>query len=94
MSTFEWDEAKEARNLEKHGIGFNDASKALQGIAITQMVVRHGENRLVSVCHWSGRIIVVVWMQRVHAIRIISARARPDEREQYRQEIGKAANAR
>jgi uncharacterized DUF497 family protein len=60
MFNFEWDLAKAALNLEKHGIGFNDAAEAVKSIAITKMEMRHGEARLVSVCSWADRIIVVV----------------------------------
>jgi uncharacterized DUF497 family protein len=95
VEDFEWDDAKASLNLEKHGIGFNDAAGALQGLTLTRSVKRHGETRYSSICNNNGLAIVVIWTPRKDAIRIISARrARNDEREKYRQALSQSAQTR
>ena len=95
MDQFEWDDAKAALNFEKHGIGFNDASAALKGLAISRSVKRNGETRFSSICNNNGLAIVVIWTPRKDAIRLISARrARKNEREKYSQAVKQSAQTR
>ncbi|NJR13450.1 MAG: BrnT family toxin [Phyllobacteriaceae bacterium] len=84
---FEWDEAKNAANIGKHGIAFEDAIHALDGLVVTKPGSRHDyrEDRKISICLMgSVLIVVVVHTERNGKTRIISARrARRDEREVY-----------
>ncbi len=92
MAYFEWDEAKAEDNLQKHGIGFRDASSALIGVSCTLPSPRLGETRFASICECNGRLITVVWTPRFGAIRVISARAaRKHEQTHYRQSVGRSA---
>ncbi len=95
MDDFEWDSAKAAANLSKHRISFEDAADALDGLGLTRSNSKLGEKRFRSICSQGDMIIVVIWTVRGNATRLISARrARINEREQYRQAVTKAAQAR
>lgn len=86
---FEWDPEKAAQNREKHGITFDAAADVLLSPHVTKRSDRKGEKRWVAVGPLEGRLITVVYTRRGEAIRIISARrARANEREWYRTEIG------
>ena len=77
MTDFEWDPAKAAANLRKHGVDFADAATTFEDSrAVT---VRDpdasGEERFICVGgDSSGRVLVTVFAWRGEAIRIISAR--------------------
>lgn len=84
----EWDPAKAAWNLRKHGIAFADAVGVLEDpAAATRPDLRAEEERWVSIgTDYLGRTVVLVWTWRRERIRIISARlATPRERRQYRE---------
>lgn len=91
MRAFEWDEAKNRANIEKHGIGFQRACLIFEGqvFAVTDDRFAYGELREVSI----GRIedaavLVVVHTDRAGVTRIISARpAKRAERIRYEQAI-------
>ena len=86
-----WDPNKAETNLQKHKIRFSDA----EGVLFDQMALTiedqdvDGEHRFVSVGSDAfGRILVVVYTYRGHAIRLISARkAIPSERKYYEEGI-------
>lgn len=75
---FEWDAAKAAANLRKHGVSFEDAASVLSdALAYTFDDPDHsvGEQRLLTFgVAQSGRLLAVVHAERGRAIRIISAR--------------------
>jgi uncharacterized DUF497 family protein len=75
---YEWDEAKRAANLAKHGVDFADAVGALQDPLgyVVEDTNALGEARFTTLGHGlSGRILYVVWTFRgADTIRIISAR--------------------
>ena len=78
MFTFEWDEAKAAANLLKHGVSFDEAVTVFgDDMALTYSDTDHSEtedkSRTYGVSH-KGRLPVVVHTERRNAIRIISAR--------------------
>jgi len=87
---YEWDEAKRAINLAKHGVDFADAIGALEDPCgyTFEDVGAAGEVRFVSLgyglCY---RILYVVWTERgIDTIRIISARkASPGEARYYQE---------
>ena len=72
--SFEWDDAKRAANLQKHGIDFEDAVFALHQFHFEIPVNRHGEARTLAICSDIDRIITVVYTMRGEVCRIISAR--------------------
>jgi uncharacterized DUF497 family protein len=87
---FEWDEAKAAANLDKHGISFDEAQTVFgDADTITLFDDRHSdvEDRFIDVgMSANGRILVVVYTENEARIRIISCRrATPKERRQYEQ---------
>lgn len=76
-SKFEWDDAKRVINLEKHGVDFVDAEKMWQGTMVVAEDTRldYGESRYVGIGRIEGRVMVVVYTERVpDIVRIISLR--------------------
>ncbi len=83
---FQWDSAKAAINLRKHGIRFADAVAVFEDEkAITLDDDYPSEDRYISVgLDMLGRVIVVVYTWREKDIWIISVRlATKQERKQY-----------
>jgi uncharacterized DUF497 family protein len=88
---FEWDPAKAARNVSKHGVSFDEASTVFgDPLAGTILDPRHSgdEPRFVTIeLSMSRRLIIVAHMEREDRIRIISARrATRRERRTYESE--------
>ena len=87
--TYEWDEAKDRSNVQKHGVSFAEAVTAFgdeRGFDVYDDRRDYGEERWVWFGRVSGRllIIAVAFTEREDAIRIISARpAEPDEETAY-----------
>ncbi|MHA7856162.1 BrnT family toxin [Marinobacter shengliensis] len=74
---FEWDEAKNARNIRKHGIDFVDAADIFNHPMLTAIDDRYayGEERWIAIGLIKQFIGVVVYVERCgDAVRIISAR--------------------
>jgi uncharacterized DUF497 family protein len=75
---FEWDDAKAATNLRKHGVSFEEAASVFSdALAYTFTDPDHsmGEERLLSFGFSQfGQLLAVVHAERGQAIRIISAR--------------------
>lgn len=74
---FEWDNNKNAINLKKHGIAFEEAALIFKGIVLTRLDNRedYGEMREVSTGMIGGQVVVVVvHTDRDNTTRIISAR--------------------
>jgi uncharacterized protein len=86
---FEWDDAKAASNLAKHGVPFDYATRVFLDEAIVDFDASReadGEARRKAVGAIEGRVFTVVYVQRKEAIRIISARrANATERKAYGQ---------
>lgn len=85
---FEWDEAKAAANLNKHGVSFEEAQTVFSDPeSLTIFDERHfeQEDRYIDVgLSIYGRLLVVVYTERGTTIRIISSRpATPNEHIQY-----------
>ena len=87
---FEWDPRKERRNLERHGIGFDEASTVFADtLSITIPDPDHSDEEerwvILGVSH-RQRLLVVVHTEddEQEIVRIISARpADPGERREY-----------
>ncbi|MFV9507422.1 MAG: BrnT family toxin [Oscillochloridaceae bacterium umkhey_bin13] len=84
---FEWDDAKNERNIQHHKLDFADATNVFEGPLLTDRDDRlaYGEDRWVSIGFMNPLVIVVVWTERNgDTIRIISARkANKHERKRY-----------
>ena len=88
---FEWDEAKNAINIRKHGIDFADVTDMFNHPMLTLLDDRevYGEERWIGI-GWMQRLVgVVVYVERHEdTIRIISARkATKHEVRRYEQSI-------
>lgn len=86
---FEWDEAKRAENLAKHGVDFVDAAQVLSRSPLVLADERrdYGEPRYIAWGELNGLLLAVVFTVRGEALRIISARrANARERRRYAQE--------
>ena len=80
---FAWDERKNRRNIEKHGIDFDDAIRIFDGPVLEKesAAQEFGETRIVAIGLVEGRELCVIYTIREENFRIISARrARRDER--------------
>jgi len=86
---FEWDDAKAASNLAKHGVPFDYATRVFLDEAVVDFDASReadGEARRKAVGVIEGRVFTVVYVQRKEATRIISARrANATERKAYGQ---------
>lgn len=74
---YEWDAAKAAANLRKHGVDFTDAALSLEDPLARTMIDpdASGEERFVAIgADPVGRVLVTVYTQRGRRIRIISSR--------------------
>jgi uncharacterized DUF497 family protein len=82
---FEWDPAKAAANLGKHGIDFEDVPWLFEAPVLVERSDRGGEPRWKAVGELQGIGVAVAFTGRGPAMRIISARrARTHERRAYR----------
>lgn len=84
---FEWDQEKNAKNLEKHGISFEEACLTFEGEMLSRVDGRndYGEQRTISIGLIRGVVaVVVVHTDREGKTRLISARlANRNERSLY-----------
>ena len=85
---FEWDEDKARRNKTKHRVAFEEAATVFAdplAKIFEDMDHSNGERREIIIGHSpAGRLILVSFVERASAIRIISARsATKKEREDY-----------
>ena len=75
---YEWDEAKRASNIAKHGIDFEEVRSFDWDRALIQDDERrdYGERRCVAIgiIGWTVVVAVVVYTERDQATRIVSAR--------------------
>jgi uncharacterized DUF497 family protein len=74
---FEWDEAKAASNLRKHGIDFIDAVRVFRDRGASHKqdeTMDYGEDRFMATGLVDGQILMVVYVERAERIRLISAR--------------------
>jgi uncharacterized DUF497 family protein len=87
---FEWDPAKETRNIVERGLDFTTASRIWDGPVVEQVDQRrdYGETRSIATGLTNGSILVVVYTWRGGHRRIISARkANSRERQRFQNEI-------
>ena len=86
MMDFEWDDAKNASNIGKHGINFEGAIVIFDGPVLLIPSPRHDEHRWLAIGMVGEVEIAVIYTERGAVKRLISARrARKNERTAYRQ---------
>ncbi len=89
---FEWDDEKARTNLQKHGIGFDEASTIFDDpLFITALDDEHSidEERYITIGLSSKqRILMVAHTERNENIRIISARKATKNEEKFYAEAG------
>jgi len=98
MLLFEWDPQKAKKNLEIHGISFDEASAVFRdtlSLAIYDPLHSDEEDRFVLIGNsCNNRLLVVVHTERSKHIRLISARkATKKEREQYEENAKRSRHA-
>jgi uncharacterized DUF497 family protein len=90
---FEWDDAKAAANLARHGVSFDIARQVFDdghAVEIEDRRGPYGEERSVLVGIARDRVLAVAYTLRGDRIRIISARpAEPFERRLYHEKSRK-----
>ncbi len=88
---YEWDEARNRKNLAKHGLSFEDAGLVFAGPSVTFEDDRseYGEKRLITLGLLAGRLVVIAHTPRDDGTRIISMR-KGNRREQkiYQERLG------
>jgi uncharacterized DUF497 family protein len=88
---FEWDQAKNDKNLAERGFDFEYACRIYGGDVIESEDTRwqYGEPRIVAIGEIDGEVYVIVYTPRAEYRRIISARlASRRERDDYRKAFG------
>lgn len=87
---FEWSDVKAASNIADHGVTFEQATGVFDdpfAVEFTDDREDYGEERLVIIGMTEGRLLTVVFTEREHSTRIISARKpEPYERRMYHEE--------
>ena len=88
---FEWDEAKNTLNIEKHGLDFADAKDIFQSPMLSILDTRYdyGEKRWIGIGLLRGRVVTVIFTELGReTTRIISLRkAVKRERIRYEQAL-------
>ncbi len=76
LMEYEWDEAKRAANLRKHGVDFESVTEFDWSAALLLPDARHdyGEPRWVEIGPIGGRVHCLVFTKRGGRIRVISLR--------------------
>ena len=90
---YEWDDAKSAENLRKHGLSFEDAEIVFSGPCVSFEDDRfgYGEQRFVTLGLLEGRVVIVAHTPRGNSTRIISMRkANRHEQAIYQKRFKKA----
>lgn len=89
---FEWDDAKNTTNIDKHGVSFAIAIRIFENrvLTFTDNRTDYGEVRELSIGQVDGAVfLTVVHTDRAGRRRIISARrANRKEKQRYEQETG------
>jgi uncharacterized DUF497 family protein len=91
---YEWDEAKRLTNLKKHGVDFAqieefDWAATIEWVDESE---NYGEERLIALGPFQGRIYSVAYTERRGRTRIISFRkATRKEIERYEKEKGRSS---
>jgi len=73
---YEWDEAKAAANLGKHGVAFEDVVDFVWEVSVETIDYRrdYKESRCVATSAIRGRLHVLVFTRREYNVRVVSLR--------------------
>jgi len=98
MFLFEWDPSKAKKNLEIHGVSFDEASTAFKdtlSLTIYDPLHSDEEDRFIMIGNsCKNRLLVIVHTERGYRIRTINARkATKKERIQYEENAKRAEHA-
>ena len=88
---FEWDPAKRAANLLKHGVDFRSAEEFFSNeiVVLTDNRRDYGEKRFTSIGLIKGRMMIVVFTRKGDKYRIISMRkANEREKKRFKDRLG------
>ena len=88
--SYEWDDAKAAENLAKHGVSFDSAKRVFKdafGAELFDDREDYGEERCIRIGMVDGTILFVAYTERSERKRIISARqaTKLEQDDYYRQ---------
>ena len=93
---YSWDEKKNRRNVQLHGIAFEDAVRIFEGLTVERVDDRYDYSgkRVYAIGVVNGLEVTVIYTDREgDERRIISAwRSEPHERRQYWRSIGEHEN--
>lgn len=87
---FEWDENKNKKNIERHGIDFKDAYLIFENPLLIKIDTRkeYGEKRLIGLGLLFEVAVIIIFTKRINNIRIISIRrANKNERKIYQEKF-------
>ena len=88
---YEWDEAKNRKNLAKHGFTYEDAALVFDGPCVTFEDDRldYGEERFITLGLLAGRLVVITHSPRDEGTRIISMwKGNRREQKAYQERLG------
>ncbi len=70
---FTWDEKKNEKNAQKHGIDFSELVKVIDNPMLTRIDDRedYGETRWISLGNLDGKIIALVYTEEDDQVRLI-----------------------
>jgi len=91
----EWDERKNRRNIEKHGIALSDSGRVFENPLLIRLDERkdYGEPRWIALGNLDGTVVVVVFTRRGDTIRAISIRkGNKHERQVYQDRVETASH--
>ena len=83
---FEWDEARRAANLVKHGLDFADAARMewADATILPDQRFDYGEDRFFAFAEWGGELHMIAFTWRANVLRVVSFRpANRKERRLY-----------
>jgi uncharacterized protein len=87
LPSFEWDTEKAARNKEKHGVSFDEASTVFDDplfIMVIDVAHSSDEERYITIgMSKDGNLLIIAHTDRNDHIRIISARKATKKEENY-----------
>jgi uncharacterized DUF497 family protein len=88
---FEWDPEKSKKNLQKHGVTFQESIEIWQGIYLEIDEIaktKDGEKRGATIGLIKGEVYTAIWTLRGKILRLISVRrSRDGEKEIFWKEI-------
>lgn len=87
---FEWDDAKNRSNFNKHGIDFDAAREIFKKPVVRRQDLRknYGEHRWIALSMFQGEVVAATYTLRGSRVRVISIRrANRYERKIYKEKI-------